>query len=129
MPFGARSKTYNSRLAQELGAWAATQGMGEEFHLATFKAYFAEGLNLGDPAVLLDIAAGIGLPEKEAALILAERRFKEVVDRDWQESRFRGITAVPTFMMGNNKLIGAQEYQALEHLVTLCGAVRKSEAT
>lgn len=44
LPFSARVMTYNSRLAQELGKWTMTQGKGDAFHHAAFKAYFADGL-------------------------------------------------------------------------------------
>ncbi len=128
LPFGPRTKTYNSRLAQELGMWAIASGKGEEFHLAAFKAYFADGVNLAKIPVLLEITRNLGLPEKEAAQVLTDRTFKEAVDRDWQESRFKGITAVPTFIMGRHKLVGAQNYQALEQLVRLYGAVKRAQA-
>ena len=32
LPYGDRTHTYNSRLAQELGAWADTQPGGEAIH-------------------------------------------------------------------------------------------------
>jgi len=108
--------------------WAIASGKGEEFHLAAFKAYFADGVNLAKIPVLLEITRNLGLPEKEAAQVLTDRTFKEAVDRDWQESRFKGITAVPTFIMGRHKLVGAQNYQALEQLVRLYGAVKRAQA-
>ncbi|MBU1566556.1 MAG: DsbA family protein [Proteobacteria bacterium] len=129
LPFGPRTMTYNSRLAQELGMWAMASGKGDEFHLAAFKAYFADGVNLGKIPVLLEIAGSLGLPEKEAAQVLADRTFKDEVDRDWQESRFKGITAVPTFMMGQHKLVGAQDYETLEQLARQNGAVKRDRAT
>lgn len=106
--------------------WAAAKGRGETFHLATFKAYFAHGLNIGDSKVLVKIARDVGLPESEAARVLAERPYKEQVDRDWQESRLRGITAVPTFVMGQHRLVGAQSYQDLAAMVRLSGAGKKT---
>ena len=128
LPFGPRTKTYNSRLAQELGMWAMVSGKGDDFHLATFKASFADGVNLAKIPVLLKITRDLGLPEKQAAQVLADRVYKDAVDRDWQESRLKGITAVPTFIMGQHKLVGAQNYEALEHLVRLYGAVRRDQA-
>ena len=125
LPFGARSKTYNSRLAQELGLWAEDQGKGESFHLAAFHAYFAEGLNLAKMPVLLELAQKAGLPETEAEKILVNRTYKEKVDRDWAESRFKSINAVPTFVMGQHKLVGAQSYQALTGLVTNYGVIAR----
>ena len=32
LPYGRRTHTYNSRLAQELGSWADTQAGGEVLH-------------------------------------------------------------------------------------------------
>ncbi len=128
LPFGPRTKTYNSRLAQELGMWAVTLGKGDEFHLAAFKAYFAGGVNLAKIPALLEISRKLGLPAKNATQVLADRVYKDAVDRDWQEAQFKGITAVPTFIMGRHKLVGAQNYQALEQLVRLYGALKRDQA-
>ncbi len=62
LPFGPRNKTYNSRLAQELGLWAEDQGKGEPFHMAAFHAYFADGLNLAKMPVLLEARARCRTP-------------------------------------------------------------------
>ena len=55
LPYGERTMTYNSRLAQELGKWADTQPGGEALHDALFRAYFVEARDISQPAVLLDI--------------------------------------------------------------------------
>ena len=61
LPYGKRTHTYNSRLAQEIGAWADTQEGGEVMHDALYKAYFVETKNIGDPDVLLEIIEANGL--------------------------------------------------------------------
>ncbi len=121
LPLGTRDKTYNSRLAQELGLWAEDQGKGSQFHLAAFHAYFAEGLNLAKMDILLELTRKAGLSAKEAEEILVDRTYKAKVDRDWADSRLKGITAVPTFVMGRHKVVGAQNYQTLTELVTFYG--------
>jgi len=121
LPFGPRTKTYNSRMAQELGIWAEDQGAGTVFHLAAFKAYFVEGLNLAKHSVLLDLVRQVELPEDEAQRVLTERSYRHAVDRDWDDSRLRGINAVPSFIMGRHKLVGAQNYESLAELVELYG--------
>jgi predicted DsbA family dithiol-disulfide isomerase len=121
LPYGNRTMTYNSRLAQELGKWAASLPQGqpgrEAIHDALFKAYFVEGKNVGDVDVLLDIARSVGLPEEEAREVLEKRTFKAAVDADWAKSRAYGITGVPTFVAGGYGVVGAQPYEALEQLV------------
>jgi predicted DsbA family dithiol-disulfide isomerase len=121
LPYGNRTMTYNSRLAQELGKWAASLPQGqpgrEAIHDVLFKAYFVEGKNVGDVDVLLDIARSVGLPEEEAREVLEKRTFKAAVDADWAKSRAYGITGVPTFVAGGYGVVGAQPYEALEQLV------------
>jgi predicted DsbA family dithiol-disulfide isomerase len=117
LPYGERTHTYNSRLAQELGKWADTQPGGEAFHDAMFRAYFVEARDISKPAVLLEIAGGVGLPVEAARDVLEKRTFKEAVDRDWELSRRYGITGVPTFVMGDRGVVGAQPYEVLEQLV------------
>ena len=60
LPYGERTHTYNSRLAQELGKWADTQPGGEALHDAMFRAYFVEARDISQPAVLLDIVRQVG---------------------------------------------------------------------
>jgi predicted DsbA family dithiol-disulfide isomerase len=117
LPYGNRTMTYNSRLAQELGKWADTQPGGEAIHDALFKAYFVDGLNIGDADVLLKIAKGIGLPEEGAREVLEKRTFKAAVDADWEKSRQYGVTGVPTFVAGQQGVVGAQPYETLVQLI------------
>jgi predicted DsbA family dithiol-disulfide isomerase len=125
LPYGRRSHTYNSRLAQELGKWADTQPGGEAIHDALYRAYFVEARNIGDPEVLVEIAQSVGLPPDEARTVLAERRFKEAVDADWAKSRAYGITGVPTFVAARYGVVGAQPYETLAQLLEKAGAERR----
>jgi predicted DsbA family dithiol-disulfide isomerase len=118
LPYGERTMTYNSRLAQELGKWADTQpGGGDAFHDAMFRAYFVEARDISQPAVLLEIAGRVGLPVDGAREVLEQRTFKTAVDADWALSRQYGITGVPTFVAGRHGVVGAQPYEMLEELV------------
>lgn len=117
LPYGDRSMTYNSRLAQELGAWADTQPGGDAIHDALFRAYFVDGRNIGDPETLVEIAASVGLPASQAREVIEKRTFKAAIDADWEKSRRYGITGVPTFVIGNSGVAGAQPYEVLEQLV------------
>ena len=47
LPYGERTHSYNSRLAQELAKWAEAKGKGSTFHDAIFRAYFVEDRNIG----------------------------------------------------------------------------------
>jgi predicted DsbA family dithiol-disulfide isomerase len=121
LPYGERTMTYNSRLAQELGKWADTQPGGEAIHDALFRAYFVEARDISRPAVLLDVAERVGLSVDAAREVLERRTFKDAVDADWALSREYGISGVPTFVAGGYGVVGAQPYEALEALVRKAG--------
>jgi len=117
LPYGKRTHTYNSRLAQELGKWADTQPGGEAIHDELFRSYFVEGRNVGDVETLIEIAASVGLPAQDARRVLTDRTFSEAIDADWRKSRAYGITGVPTFVAGGYGVVGAQPYEVLEQLI------------
>jgi predicted DsbA family dithiol-disulfide isomerase len=117
LPLGVRSRTYNSRRAQELGKWAEEQGQGEAFHAAVYHAFFVAGRNIALPEELAAIAAAVGLAAEAARQVLEEERYAAAVDADWQRARQLGITAVPTFRYRQRQLIGFTPYPALRRLV------------
>jgi predicted DsbA family dithiol-disulfide isomerase len=117
LPYGRRTHTYNSRLAQELAKWADGQQGFERIHGLLYRAYFVDGRNIGDPQVLLDVAQTAGLSAEGAREVLFDRTFKAAVDADWLQAREFGITGVPSFVAGNYKVVGAQPYEVLVDLV------------
>jgi predicted DsbA family dithiol-disulfide isomerase len=117
LPYGERTMTYNSRLAQELGKWADTQPGGEALHDAFFRAYFVDARDISNTDVLLEIVKEAGLSVDSAREVLEKRTFQDAVDKDWQLSRQYGITGVPTFVVGRQGVVGAQPYEVLEQLV------------
>jgi predicted DsbA family dithiol-disulfide isomerase len=125
LPYGRRTHTYNSRLAQELGKWADTQPGGAALHDALYRGYFVEARNIGAPEVLVEIASSVGLPAEVARAVLAERRCKDAVDADWAKSHRYGVTGVPTFVAGRSGVVGAQPYEVLEQLLDKAGAPRR----
>lgn len=120
MPFEPQGRTYNSRLAQELGKWGGDRAPG--LHDALYRVHFAEGRDLSKVEVLLDVAQKQGLPRAEAERVLVDRSFKDLVDQDWARAGQLGVTGVPTFVAGGRGVVGAQPYEVLEDLVRAAGA-------
>ncbi|MBF0278369.1 MAG: DsbA family protein [SAR324 cluster bacterium] len=117
LPYGKRSMTYNSRLAQELSKWSDSQPDGQRIHAGLYRAYFVEGKNIGEIEELLHITEKAELPVEEAREVLEKRRLREAVDLDWGKARQMGVTGVPTFAAGQYMVVGAQPYDVLEQLV------------
>ena len=125
LPMGERTMTFNSRLAQEMAKWAESSGKGAEFHAAVFRAYYVEGRNIGKVEELISIAGSVDLPEGEARSVLEAGKYKGAVDADWSRCHALGVTAVPTFMVGTRRIVGAVAYEALETFIKDSGATKK----
>jgi len=125
LPLGERKKTYNSRRAQELSKWAESKGKGDEFHDAVFRAYFADTKNIARATVLAAIIKGIGLSEKEFRDVLKKRTFRDAVDSDWELAHQLRISSVPTFVIDDEAVVGAQPYEILEQFLLDKGVKRR----
>jgi len=121
LPYGKRERTFNSRVAQELGKFGDERGI-PQIHDALYRAYFVDGSNIAKLPVLINAATNIGIPADEARDVLTERRLRAAVDADWARSRQLGVTGVPTFVIGRNGLVGAKPYEELEEFVRSAGA-------
>jgi predicted DsbA family dithiol-disulfide isomerase len=85
-----------------------------------YAGYFTEGLDIGDPANLIALAADVGLPV-EAALAAVEGipEIDLALAEDFQSRRL-GITGVPYFIFnGRFGLSGAQEPEVLYSMFDL----------
>lgn len=108
----------NSRPALVLEKYAETQGKGAAFHIAAMRAYWQQGKDIGDTAVLREVAEEVGLNTKDFEQILASETFNEQVDADEEMAQEYGLTAVPALIFANHYLVsGAQPYQMLKQVV------------
>ena len=117
LPYGNRTHTYNSRLAQELSKWGERFPESSLLNQKIFEAYFVDGQNLANQNLLVKLAGEAGLSTQEAREVLENRVFKEAVDIDWMRSRQTGISGVPTFVIGQYRIAGAKSYKILERFV------------
>ncbi len=112
LPIVERTFTTNSRRALLLAEAAKETGQ-ETFaciHERLFRAYFGERRNIGDPDVLIALAAECGMSEAQAEAAWAGTRHAERL-RDHHEAASRlGVTGTPTYVIANRQiLVGAVE--------------------
>lgn len=125
LPFGERRLSFNSSRAQEAAKWADSHGKADAFHNAVFRAYFADGKNLYEIETLAAAAESVGLKAEDLDAVLRTKDYRASVEQDWLRSRQLGITAVPTFRMNAETLVGAQPYEQLAALLTAAGVPAK----
>ena len=94
-----RGNTFDSH---RLLAWALHHA-GPEAQRALkhglLRAYFTDGLDVADHAVLTDLAAEAGLDRTSAAALLASNAESDFVRGEREAAYSNGISAVPTFVV------------------------------
>jgi predicted DsbA family dithiol-disulfide isomerase len=100
----------NSFDAHRVIQFAKTKGKGDAMEERLFKAYFTEGKNTADHAVLRQLASDCGLDSLAVQDVLSSEQFAEDVRRDIAESEKLGITGVPFFVIDRKfGVSGAQD--------------------
>ena len=116
--FSDDSRMQNTFKAHQLIHLAAKKGLEEEIKLSLFKAYFTDGKDVNDQKVLVEIADAIGLDEGEVKEVLQNGKYAQAVREEEAIWMQRGIQSVPTFVIGNQGIAGAQEPATLAAFIT-----------
>ena len=107
--FDAMKRTPNTLDAHRLIHWAGIEGRQTAAVSALFKAYFEEGLDIGDHEILADIADGIEMDASVVLRLLQSDSDREDIRARDAHSRQMGINSVPTFIVANQHAVpGAQ---------------------
>jgi len=107
----------NSRAALLAAELANDQGRGEEFEARVYRAYFNEGGNIGDPAFLARIAAEAGLDPAAVAGTMNSPHYETRLRDNALAADRRGVSGVPTFLIGEYPLVGAQPTHVMRQLL------------
>jgi predicted DsbA family dithiol-disulfide isomerase len=114
--FGSRVRVWNTFDAHRLLHWAGVEGApGSQRALkhALLKAYHGDGRNPGSHAVLLALAAQVGLDVERARTVLEGDEFADAVrdaERFWQEA---GVSSVPAVVIDRRHLIAGGQPSAV----------------
>lgn len=124
--FDAIASAPSTRDAHRLVLLAQEAGVGRQMAEALFRAYFAEGRDVGKTGVLADVAAQVGLDRDVVAAFIGGDRLGRVVDESQAEAKQLGIDGVPFFVIeGKYAFSGAQP---VETFVTVLDRVREMDA-
>lgn len=103
------AKFGNTFDAHRLVHLAATHGLASEAHERLMRAYFTEGVAVGDTNELQRIGEELGLPAEGVRDLFSDDRFADAVRADEETARNAGISGVPFFVFADKYAVsGAQ---------------------
>ena len=108
------ANTFN---AHQVLHYAAENGKQEALKLRLFAAYLSKRRNVNDIDVLVNEAVSVGLNEQEVSELLANQTYADVVREHENLWLQRGIQSVPTFVIGNSGVAGAQDPDTLAQFI------------
>lgn len=117
IPFSPPPITTDPTRAGAASLYALAQGKLVDYTKTVMWTEWAEGRDIGDTAVLQDIAAKVGLDA--AALVAAadDPAHQQTLDENWKLAETQGVIGVPTFVVGEEIFWGNDRIGFLaEHL-------------
>ncbi len=123
----------NSLPSLKAAEWARDAGVFPQLHRALFSAYFEQGKDIGDLAVLRQVATDLGLDAADMIDAIDSGRFDERLEEKLVWSRVAGQGGIPrfifkaTFADGSVKRAGfpgAQDYEVFQQILRRLGAPR-----
>ena len=103
----------NTRKALALAEWARGKKRLHEVRNGLMDAYWRDGLDLEDDSVLARVAADAGLDGDLAVRGSREAAILERVAAMGREAAQAGVTGIPTFDIGEERVVGAQPFDVL----------------
>ncbi|ONI72140.1 hypothetical protein BWI15_18870 [Kribbella sp. ALI-6-A] len=89
------------------------------------KAYFTDGLPVGDHATLTELAIEVGLPAEQVQAVLAGTAYAEEVAADQAQALAYGANGVPFFVIDNKYGVsGAQPAEVFQEAIRRAAADR-----
>jgi predicted DsbA family dithiol-disulfide isomerase len=107
----------NSYLALAAQEFAIEHGRADVFEERVYRAYFYEQANIGDRGVLIELAREAGLDAAALGQALAEDRYRMRLKNTAMVAHQRGISGVPTFIIGDYPLVGAQSADVMRQIL------------
>jgi predicted DsbA family dithiol-disulfide isomerase len=106
-----------SRKAHELALHAREKDRFQHVHPALFRAYLAEGRDIGRVDVLVSLAAEAGLDGEEVRTVLGVDRHAAALDGLRGEAERLGVRGVPTLLVAGERIEGVLPAEALRALL------------
>ncbi|MCR4403795.1 MAG: DsbA family protein [Candidatus Acetothermia bacterium] len=107
----------NAAPTAEAAQCAHEQGRFWEYHDRLFAGQGEWSGSASASQIFAGYAEGLGLDGARFRECLASRRYKEEVQRDFNDGIGYGVTGTPTFFINGRKLVGAQPFSAFQQMI------------
>lgn len=111
-----------TNLAFEGYQFAKEQELGNEYIHRVFTAFFQEEQNIGEIDVLTKLAEELGLDAEAFREALVSRKYREVHQEAIKHAYEARISAVPTFIIGDQVIQGLASKERLAHAIDQAAA-------
>jgi predicted DsbA family dithiol-disulfide isomerase len=116
----------NSRPALQAAEFARERGRFDAMHRELLKAYWDEGKDVSDIAVLREVAAKAGVDVAGMEAAITADRFGDYLDARRAEAEELGINGIPAHVIADRYLVmGAQPYDLFERVMAKVGVPKR----
>ena len=114
---GEPERLINTRQILAAAEFARDQGKLDVFRTVAMDAYWMHGKNLENEEEIREISRQADLDADAAVRALNDSRYLKRVDDLRVEATQMGVTGIPTFFIGDECIVGCQQYEILEEAV------------
>jgi predicted DsbA family dithiol-disulfide isomerase len=122
VPITFASHIPNTRPALALAEFARSKGRLDEFKTSAMRAYWKNGEDIENTAVLRRLARDAGLDPDQAQAALENPHFTALIDAVRTEAEQLGVTGIPTMIIGPIRVVGCQPYERIVEACVRAGA-------
>ena len=127
--FSRITRSPNTVDAHRLVRWAAADGAQDDMVERLFTAYFSEGRDIGDAAVLAELSADVGFDPETVVQRLAGDADREIVVAEIENAYRIGVSGVPCFIIDRRLAVtGAHPAEVLVQAIEQAVAEREAAA-
>ncbi|MBR7887845.1 DsbA family oxidoreductase [Marinomonas sp. A79] len=102
--FSEKGRLPNTKLAHQFILAATKVNLATPFVLATFRAYFTDGKDIGLTSVLEEIATGVGMQKADVEYALSSNA-QRLTEKKLAHLRSIDINSVPTYVINDKFMI------------------------
>lgn len=96
---------------------AKEAGKEKEYNHKIFHSFYVDEMDIGEPEIIGNVLKELGIAPEAWAQVQAEGRYLPELDQDKQYAREREVKAIPTFIIGSQRLTGIHTVEEFQQAI------------